>query len=151
MGASSSIAEPRQRRISPEIIITSPGINESSSANVTKNVEDVNYLSPRRPYQFKSDLIDPFEHKLSPNLCDILKIGFMSVTLAPLRLFFIFFLLFFGWIVAKIGLCGLAGPDLEKPFVSWRQSMQGLLMKTFRCVFFCMGFYKINVIGHQVK
>ena len=76
----------------------------------------------------------------------------MSLTLAPLRLLVILVLLSFSWLCSQIGRFGISAKECEEnPFVSWRQKVQKLLLKTFRLIFFFMGFHKINVIGHQVK
>mgnify|MGYP006975922286 CR=1 FL=1 len=64
---------------------------------------------------------------------------------------------FLGWCFAKIGLRGTGGGSYEEesnnqlPFKSWRKCIQRLLLKILRLTFFCMGFHKINVIGHQVR
>ena len=94
--------------------------------------------------------IDPFSHKLSPGILDLIKIIIASFTLAPLRLYCIFNLLCLTWFVAKIGLlCTNNKKTNEKPFSGWRRVLQIFIRKVFRAVFFCMGFHSIKISGEK--
>ena len=77
----------------PEIVVSKTTEDEKESEIV--KVEDKNFLSPQ--YKIESDKIDPFSHQLNASFFDWLRIIFMSLTLAPLRLFIIFLLLLFNW------------------------------------------------------
>jgi len=145
----------RKSSITPSIVVSSelsPPVAPKQITNIDIE-KDGNLLCPK--YRTRSDSIDPFTHDLNPGFKNVIQIIFMSITLAPLRLMCIVFLLFTGWCFAKIGLCGTGGGSYEEesnnqlPFKSWRKCIQRLLLKILRLTFFCMGFHKINVIGHQ--
>ena len=91
--------------------------------------------------------IDPFSHKLSPGILDLIKIIIASFTLAPLRLYCIFNLLSLTWFVSKVGLLCTNAKTKEKPFSGWRRVLQVCIRKVFRAVFFCMGFHTIKISG----
>ena len=109
------------------------------SANITRLKTVLNFTG-----------IDPFSHKLSPGILDLIKIIIASFTLAPLRLYCIFNLLCLTWFVAKIGLlCTNVRQTNEKPFSGWRKVLQVFIRKVFRAVFFCMGFHSIKISGEK--
>ena len=95
--------------------------------------------------------IDPFIHRISLNICDVIQILLMSITIVPIRFISISFLLFFTWILARFGLL-FTSKDVRimQPFIGWRKILQIILRKIFRLIFFFMGFHRIKVIGEQV-
>ena len=96
--------------------------------------------------------IDPFTNKLSWSMQDVIKVFILSLTLAPLRLICIIFLLFCIWITCKIALLGLSFEETTaKPFTGWRQNLNWLVHKLLRAVVFCMGIHWISVKGEQVS
>lgn len=136
-----------KKQVAPEIIVST---EEKENEVVKVEVQDHNFLNPK--YKIHADVVDPFSHQLRAGFVDWIKIIVMSLTIAPLRLFIIFPLLFFNWILAQCCLIGKSEEDINsQPFTSWRQTLQRVILKIFRTVFFCMGFHKINVIGHQVR
>ena len=111
------------------------------------------FNSPDEPFdyftQFKDT--DPFTHTLGPGPCDILKIFFMTFTIAPIRFLIILLLFSVAWMLARIGLLCLSYDALNNcPIQGWRWHLQNWVRKILRAIFFCMGLHSIEVYGEQV-
>nr|XP_039266199.1 lysophosphatidylcholine acyltransferase 2-like isoform X2 [Styela clava] len=99
-----------------------------------------------RKKSFALPKVNPFIHDLQLSMKDKLQILVMSFTLAPIRLFLIFILLIFAWLIAFISTLGL-DIDSKKPVRSWRRLPILLLQPIMRAVFFCMGVIWIEQKG----
>jgi hypothetical protein len=69
---------------------------------------------------------NPFLHTLTLSRCQMVKIVFMSVTVAPLRICIILLTMLVIWFVSFVGTIGISNEALEhRPFVGWRRRLQG--------------------------
>ncbi|XP_039266198.2 lysophosphatidylcholine acyltransferase 2-like isoform X2 [Styela clava] len=103
-----------------------------------------------RKKSFALPKVNPFIHDLQLSMKDKLQILVMSFTLAPIRLFLIFILLIFAWLIAFISTLGL-DIDSKKPVRSWRRFLFQLVTIFGRMQFFCMGFLWVNIKGERAS
>lgn len=76
----------------------------------------------------------------------------MSVTIAPIRFFCLFFLLGIAGVLSWIGLLGISETDLvTKPLGGWRRRLQRFIYKMGRWGFFCIGIHKLKITGEKVN
>ena len=83
---------------------------------------------------------------------NFIKMSFLAVTLAPIRVVAAAALIVASNAASMIGLVGVSDEDLEsKPLVGWRRGLQGFVLLLCRGIFFCFGVHRVHVIGRQVS
>ncbi|XP_048752397.1 lysophosphatidylcholine acyltransferase 2-like isoform X2 [Ostrea edulis] len=92
---------------------------------------------------------NPFVHNLQFSTLDIVRIVFMSVTIAPVRLVSLAVLFMLAWLLAAISLANRTPEEKKKPLEGWRNSLRPLVVFVSRCVFFVGGFHWLTVKGEQ--
>ncbi|XP_018336785.1 lysophosphatidylcholine acyltransferase isoform X1 [Agrilus planipennis] len=92
-------------------------------------------------------ILNPFVHHLElESTYEKLKTAFFTVILLPVRITIICLLLITGWLLASVGLWGLAEEDLrEKPLTGWRSSVRKFACRLIYCV------YKAGGINLKVR
>lgn len=92
---------------------------------------------------------NPFVHNLQLSTLDIVRIVFMSITIAPVRLVSLALLFGLAWLLAAISLAYRTPEEKKKPLEGWRNSLRPLVVFVSRCVFFVGGFHWLTVKGEQ--
>ncbi|XP_036000726.1 lysophosphatidylcholine acyltransferase 1 isoform X2 [Fundulus heteroclitus] len=93
---------------------------------------------------------NPFVHELKFTMTDKIKIGLMSVTVFPVRLLLVSFLMLLAWpfaFTASLGRSELV-PD---PQSWWRRLIDLCLRVIMRAMWFCGGFHWIKVKGERAQ
>ncbi|XP_060915562.1 lysophosphatidylcholine acyltransferase 1 [Labrus mixtus] len=91
---------------------------------------------------------NPFVHELKFTLTEKIKIGLMSVTVFPLRLLLVSFLMLLAWPFAFTASLGRSEYVVE-PQPWWRRLLDVCLRAIMRAMWFCGGFHWIRVKGQQ--
>ncbi|XP_057683979.1 lysophosphatidylcholine acyltransferase 1 isoform X2 [Corythoichthys intestinalis] len=91
---------------------------------------------------------NPFVHKLRFSTTDKIKIGLMSVTVFPVRLLLVSFLMLLAWPFAFAASLGRSEYVLE-PRSWWRSFIHVSLFVIMRVMWFCGGFHWIKVKGER--
>ncbi|XP_061672224.1 lysophosphatidylcholine acyltransferase 1 isoform X2 [Syngnathoides biaculeatus] len=92
---------------------------------------------------------NPFVHTLKFSLADKIKIGLMSVTVFPVRLLLVSFLMLLAWPFAFAASLGRSEFVVE-PQSWWRSFIDLSLRVIMRAMWFCGGFHWIKVKGQRV-
>ncbi|XP_052822311.1 lysophosphatidylcholine acyltransferase 1 isoform X1 [Octopus bimaculoides] len=91
---------------------------------------------------------NPFVHRLNLGPVDVIKIGVMSFTIAPIRILIAGILLLLAWSLASLSLLFQTEIERQKPLIGWRKIVNYVLLKISRIIFFVMGFHWVKVKGH---
>ncbi|XP_068189007.1 lysophosphatidylcholine acyltransferase 1-like isoform X2 [Antennarius striatus] len=91
---------------------------------------------------------NPFVHELKLTMCEMLAIGLMSVTVFPVRLLLVSFLMLLAWPFAFAASLGRSEFDIE-PQSWWRRLIDICLRGIMRAMWFCGGFHWIKVKGER--
>ncbi|XP_051927893.1 lysophosphatidylcholine acyltransferase 1 [Hippocampus zosterae] len=91
---------------------------------------------------------NPFVHTLKFSMADKIKIGFMSVTVFPVRLLAVSFLMLLAWPFAFAASLGRSEYVVE-PQSWWRSFIDLSLRVIMRAMWFCGGFHWIKVKGQR--
>ncbi|CAJ1083702.1 lysophosphatidylcholine acyltransferase 1 [Xyrichtys novacula] len=91
---------------------------------------------------------NPFVHELKFTMREKIKIGLMSVTVFPVRLLLVSFLMLLAWPFAFAASLGRSEFVLE-PQSWWRRFIDVCLRVIMRAMWFCGGFHWIKVKGQQ--
>lgn len=65
---------------------------------------------------------NPFVHRLNLGTVDVIKIGLMSFTIAPIRVFIAGILLILAWSLAAVSLLFQNKEERQKPLIGWRKA-----------------------------
>ncbi|XP_027038685.1 lysophosphatidylcholine acyltransferase 2-like [Pocillopora damicornis] len=93
------------------------------------------------------DVHNPFSFKLKLTLCDKLKVAILSVTLFPVRLLCLFFLLIVASVIGKLTTLCMKKEEEPEPLSGYRRIMRKPLRGIARAMLFCMGFHWVKVKG----
>ncbi|XP_041663970.1 lysophosphatidylcholine acyltransferase 1 isoform X2 [Cheilinus undulatus] len=93
---------------------------------------------------------NPFVHELKFTMREKIQIGLMSVTVFPLRLLLVSFLMLLAWPFAFTASLGRSEYAVE-PQSWWRRFIDVSLRVIMRAMWFCGGFHWIKVKGQQAK
>uniref|UniRef100_A0A8C1JRB9 EF-hand domain-containing protein n=1 Tax=Cyprinus carpio TaxID=7962 RepID=A0A8C1JRB9_CYPCA len=91
---------------------------------------------------------NPFVHDLRFTTAQKLQIGFMTVTLFPIRLFIAAFMMLLAWPFAFIASVGRSETAVE-PQCLWRKLVDVVLRTIMRVMWFAGGFHWISIKGRQ--
>ncbi|XP_034748474.1 lysophosphatidylcholine acyltransferase 1 [Etheostoma cragini] len=91
---------------------------------------------------------NPFVHKLKFTMTEKIKIGLMSVTVFPVRLLLVSFLMLLAWPFAFTAALGRSDFVIE-PQPWWRRFIDLCLRVIMRAMWFCGGFHWIKVKGER--
>ncbi|XP_074542971.1 lysophosphatidylcholine acyltransferase 1 [Halichoeres trimaculatus] len=91
---------------------------------------------------------NPFVHELKFTMTEKVKIGLMSVTVFPVRLLLVSFLMLLAWPFAFTASLGRSEFVIE-PQSWWRRCIDVCLRVIMRAMWFCGGFHWIKVKGQQ--
>ncbi|XP_034561476.1 lysophosphatidylcholine acyltransferase 1 [Notolabrus celidotus] len=91
---------------------------------------------------------NPFVHELKFTMREKVKIGLMSVTVFPVRLLLVSFLMLLAWPFAFAASLGRSEFVIE-PQSWWRRCIDVCLRVIMRAMWFCGGFHWIKVKGQQ--
>ncbi|XP_074469723.1 lysophosphatidylcholine acyltransferase 1 isoform X1 [Sebastes fasciatus] len=91
---------------------------------------------------------NPFVHDLKLTMTEKIKIGLMSVTVFPVRLLLVSFLMLLAWPFAFTASLGRSDFVME-PQSWWRRFIDLSLRVIMRAMWFCGGFHWIKVIGER--
>ncbi|XP_039978679.1 lysophosphatidylcholine acyltransferase 1 isoform X1 [Xiphias gladius] len=91
---------------------------------------------------------NPFVHKLKFTLTEKIRIGLMSVTVFPVRLLLVSFLMLLAWPFAFTASLGRSEFAIE-PQSWWRRFIDLCLRVIMRAMWFCGGFHWIKVKGER--
>ncbi|XP_036949563.1 lysophosphatidylcholine acyltransferase 1 [Acanthopagrus latus] len=91
---------------------------------------------------------NPFVHKLKFTMSEKIKIGLMSVTVFPVRLLLVSFLMLLAWPFAFAASLGRSEFVME-PQSWWRRFIDVCLRVIMRAMWFCGGFHWIKVKGER--
>ncbi|KAM3858631.1 lysophosphatidylcholine acyltransferase 1 [Diretmus argenteus] len=107
-------------------------------------------LSSGRPSKLDGDseFRNPFVHELKFTLAEKMKIGLMSVTVFPVRLLLVAFLMLLAWPFAFTASLGRSEFTVE-PQSWWRRLIDLSLRVIMRAMWFCGGFHWIKVKGER--
>lgn len=94
---------------------------------------------------------NPFVHRLNLGTVDVIKIGLMSFTIAPIRVFIAGILLILAWSLAAVSLLFQNKEERQKPLIGWRNVLRPLIVILCRAVFFAGGFHWISVKGTRAR
>lgn len=97
-----------------------------------------------------AEIPNPFVHVLKMNAWDYIRIGIMSVTVAPLRVLAFTLLLVPVWVLCAVALAGIKKEEKENPLTGWRKALRGPILLLGRIQVFCMGFHQVKIKGQQV-
>lgn len=97
-----------------------------------------------------ADIPNPFQHDLNLNAWDYIRIGLMSITIAPIRLLLTLILMLPTWFLCYVALLGLGDEAAKKSLTGWRRALKGPVLVVARMQMFCMGFHSVKVRGRQV-
>lgn len=89
---------------------------------------------------------NPFVHNLQLSTLDIVRIVFMSITIAPVRLVSLALLFGLAWLLAAISLAYRTPEEKKKPLEGWRKSLLTPVIMLGRAVCNCTSF-RIKVKG----
>uniref|UniRef100_A0A0L8GNM9 Uncharacterized protein n=3 Tax=Octopus bimaculoides TaxID=37653 RepID=A0A0L8GNM9_OCTBM len=64
---------------------------------------------------------NPFVHRLNLGPVDVIKIGVMSFTIAPIRILIAGILLLLAWSLASLSLLFQTEIERQKPLIGWRK------------------------------
>lgn len=93
---------------------------------------------------------NPFVHELKLTMTEKIKIGLMSVTVFPVRLLLVSFLMLLAWPFAFTASLGRSEFAIE-PQSWWRRFIDLCLRAIMRAMWFCGGFHWIKVKGQRVE
>ncbi|XP_056256221.1 lysophosphatidylcholine acyltransferase 1 isoform X4 [Seriola aureovittata] len=93
---------------------------------------------------------NPFVHKLKFTMTEKIKIGLMSVTVFPVRLLLVSFLMLLAWPFAFTASLGRSEFVIE-PQSWWRRLIDLCLRVIMRAMWFCGGFHWIKVKGERAS
>ncbi|XP_061886145.1 lysophosphatidylcholine acyltransferase 1 isoform X3 [Entelurus aequoreus] len=91
---------------------------------------------------------NPFVHNLELSLTDKMTMGLMSVTVFPVRLLLVSFLMLLGWPFAFVASLGRSEFVVE-PQSWWRRLVDVALRVIMRAMWFCAGFHWVKVKGER--
>ncbi|XP_030268873.1 lysophosphatidylcholine acyltransferase 1 [Sparus aurata] len=91
---------------------------------------------------------NPFVHKLKFTMSEKIKIGLMSITVFPVRLLLVSFLMLLAWPFAFAASLGRSEIVME-PQSWWRRFIDVCLRVIMRAMWFCGGFHWIKVKGER--
>ncbi|GAA6098222.1 lysophosphatidylcholine acyltransferase 1 [Tachysurus ichikawai] len=91
---------------------------------------------------------NPFVHELRFTPLQKLKLGVMTLTLFPVRLFFAAFMMLLAWPFAFIATVGRSESSVE-PQCFWRRVVDVVLRRLMRAMWFAGGFHWIRVKGQR--
>lgn len=91
---------------------------------------------------------NPFVHELKFTMTEKIKIGLMSVTVFPVRLLLVSFLMLLAWPFAFTATLGRSDFVME-PQSWWRRFLDLCLRVIMRAMWFCGGFHWIKVKGER--
>ncbi|XP_052822312.1 lysophosphatidylcholine acyltransferase 1 isoform X2 [Octopus bimaculoides] len=94
---------------------------------------------------------NPFVHRLNLGPVDVIKIGVMSFTIAPIRILIAGILLLLAWSLASLSLLFQTEIERQKPLIGWRNVLRPLIVFLCRAVFFTGGFHWISVKGSRAR
>ncbi|XP_052232850.1 lysophosphatidylcholine acyltransferase 2-like isoform X1 [Dreissena polymorpha] len=110
----------------------------------------MNRIIPRQQSLIAPEILNPFVHKLHLGYLDMIKIGVMSVTVAPLRLFMVGLCLVLAWPLAALCVLGRTPEEAKQPLSGWRNTLlRPVIVFLSRCVFFAGGFHHVKVKGKR--
>lgn len=101
--------------------------------------------SNSRPSSFHKN---PFLHELKFTTAQKIQIGLMSVTVFPVRLLLVCFLMLLAWPFAFVALLGRTEFAVE-PQTWWRRIVDVCLRVIMRAMWFCGGFHWVKVKGQR--
>ncbi|KAH3778267.1 lysophosphatidylcholine acyltransferase 2-like isoform X2 [Dreissena polymorpha] len=107
----------------------------------------MNRIIPRQQSLIAPEILNPFVHKLHLGYLDMIKIGVMSVTVAPLRLFMVGLCLVLAWPLAALCVLGRTPEEAKQPLSGWRKCFDRPLMTLGRVMMFFWGFQNVKVRG----
>ncbi|GAB1600109.1 lysophosphatidylcholine acyltransferase 1-like isoform X2 [Argonauta hians] len=94
---------------------------------------------------------NPFVHRLNLGPVDVIKIGVMSFTIAPIRIIIAGILLLLAWSLASLSLLFQTDVGRQKPLIGWRNVLRPMIVFLCRAVFFIGGFHWITVKGSRAR
>ncbi|XP_078400370.1 lysophosphatidylcholine acyltransferase 2 isoform X1 [Cetorhinus maximus] len=107
---------------------------------------------PRQHSLFQPPILNPFIYHIELSVTDKLKIALASITLVPLRLLCIFFIVLVAWPFAFLGRMCCPLCTSEEPIPNWKRRVSRVVLKSLgRAFFFCMGFMQIKVKGKKAE